>query len=518
MSGNTSDTRWQREFALLVLPAFTLFALGMGRNSHFLFDDGDTNWHIATGRWILAHGAVPATDPFSYTAAGQPWVTHEWLSEVFMALAYNAMGWGGLALLTSLAAAAVAVLLANALRKKMSILGVAVALIMAGALFLPHYLARPHVIALPLLVFWTLALMKAVDQKGMPALWLLPLMAVWANLHGSFIFGLVFTAFFALDAVLTARNQVAALRPSRQDEQSLSLTARAQAWISREFHVFLSREVVTTALHWGAFLVAAVVMAMVTPDGLAGLLYPFHVMSMKDLQSIAEWRPENFQKLSALQVALFATLAICLYRGVRLPAARLGLLLLLLYMALQHMRQEFILAATAPLLLANSFAKPQGSELADFAAPIPYKAMLVPAAVFAVFFLGITAWRLAWHETRTDQTTVPVSALNHVPPELRGKPVFNDYSFGGWLILQGVKPFMDGRSDMYGDDLLRLYIEVNDGDRKAFNTASNRFHMQWTILAPSSPLVKVLDTMPGWHRIYADKWAVVQSRINPAGQ
>jgi hypothetical protein len=76
ISDRQSDTRWQRDLALVVLPAFGLFALGMGRNSQFMFGDGDTNWHIATGRWILAHGAVPATDPFSYTAAGQSWVTH----------------------------------------------------------------------------------------------------------------------------------------------------------------------------------------------------------------------------------------------------------------------------------------------------------------------------------------------------------------------------------------------------------------------------------------------------------
>lgn len=510
MSSRESDTRWQRDFALLVLPAFTIFALGMGRNSHFLFGDGDTNWHIATGRWILTHGAVPATDPFSYTAIGQRWVTHEWLSEVFMALAYNAMGWGGLALLSSLAAAAVAVLLANALRKKLSALAVVVALILAGALFLPHYLARPHVIALPVLVFWTLELMKARDRQNIPALWLLPLMALWANLHGSFIFGLVFTAFFALDAVLDARNQAAVLHPVTPEERSLPPLGRARAWITREFLFFLSPAVVATALRWSAFLAAAVLMAMVTPDGLAGLLYPFHVMSMKDLQSIAEWAPENFQKPSALQGALFVTLAICLYYGVRLQAARLGLLLLLLYMALQHMRQEFILAVTAPLLLADSFA-PRPAPVQS-ASPMRPKDVLVPSAIFALFFAGITAWRLIWHEVRTDQTTVPVSALAHVPSELRDKPVFNDYSFGGWLIFQGVRPFMDGRSDMYGDELLKLYMDVESGNRRALDRAIARYGIQWSILQPASPLVAVLDGRPGWRRLYADKWAVVQVR------
>jgi hypothetical protein len=63
--------------------------------------DPDTPWHITVGEWILAHRAVPATDTFSFTALGRPWVAHEWLSEVILALAYRAAGWTGLMILTA---------------------------------------------------------------------------------------------------------------------------------------------------------------------------------------------------------------------------------------------------------------------------------------------------------------------------------------------------------------------------------------------------------------------------------
>jgi hypothetical protein len=41
-----------------------------------------------------------------------------------------------------------------------------------------------------------------------------------------------------------------------------------------------------------------------------------------------------------------------------------------------------------------------------------------------------------------------------VPAGLRSKPVLNEYGFGGLLILDGIRPYVDGRADPYGDDFL----------------------------------------------------------------
>ena len=97
-------------FAVLALAAFSPAAL----------NDGDTWTHVATGQWILAHGAVPRVDPFSFTFAGQPWTAHEWLSEVLMALAYHAAGWSGVALLTGVAAATAVFVMARRAARDLS--------------------------------------------------------------------------------------------------------------------------------------------------------------------------------------------------------------------------------------------------------------------------------------------------------------------------------------------------------------------------------------------------------------
>ena len=64
-------------------------ALGVGLAGLLSFTpalDGDVWWHLATGRRILSGAGIPPTDPFTFTALGRPWVSHEWLSGVLFAL------------------------------------------------------------------------------------------------------------------------------------------------------------------------------------------------------------------------------------------------------------------------------------------------------------------------------------------------------------------------------------------------------------------------------------------------
>src|SRR5260221_166583 len=83
------------------LVAFTVFLFARG-----VLNDGDTYWHLAAGEWMLSHGLILRRDVFSFSHAGQAWDTHEWLTEVVMALAFRLGGWDGLLLLAASAAAA----------------------------------------------------------------------------------------------------------------------------------------------------------------------------------------------------------------------------------------------------------------------------------------------------------------------------------------------------------------------------------------------------------------------------
>src|SRR5580704_747983 len=198
---SVTDDASENRLAGLGLAAIALFLFTLAAFSPQVLGDGDTWSHVATGEWIIAHGAPPRTDPFSHSMSGAPWTAHEWLSEVLLALAFRLGGWGGVVLLTGAAVAVVALIVglsaARELRGAPLIATVAIGL----SLLTANLLARPHVLALPLAAAWGSGLIAARDRGGAPPLWLAALMTAWVNMHGGFIFGLMLIGPFALEAV-----------------------------------------------------------------------------------------------------------------------------------------------------------------------------------------------------------------------------------------------------------------------------------------------------------------------------
>src|SRR5215471_10576643 len=215
--------------ALCVAAAIYALLLLLGGR---LLNDPDTYWHIAVGRWIVEHRAFPHVDPFSATVAGAPWIAKEWLSQLLYTGAHALAGWPGVVVLPAAAAAAAFALLAYFLLQKLEPIPALTLAVAAFVLASPHLLARPHALALPLMVAWAGVLINAVDYRRSPPLALLPVMTLWANLHGTFTLGLALVAPLAFEAWLNA-----------------GAARRA------------------TALTWLRFGAAAVVAACVTPYG-----------------------------------------------------------------------------------------------------------------------------------------------------------------------------------------------------------------------------------------------------------
>ncbi|PZQ63724.1 MAG: hypothetical protein DI570_07870 [Phenylobacterium zucineum] len=455
---------WAMAAALVV---FATMALRPG-----ILDDGDTYWHLAVGAWMLDHRQVLDRDIFSFTAAGTRWVSHEWLSEVLMAGAWRLGGWSGLVVLFAAAAASAFGLQARAMARHLPPLSLVLALSLAFALSAKGLLTRPHVLALPLMVGWTVAMLRAREAGRAPHPALALLIVLWANLHGSFIFAFVLAGAFGLEALTTARPD-------------------ARWRVVRD---------------WGLFGACCAVAATATPHGVAGLIHPFTITGMKTLGVIDEWRPTAFGTLGPFEIALLTTVSVCLYRGVKVPPVRLALLILLTHMALQHQRHQAVLAMVAPLLLAE----PVATALAGRAARTFQGRLVAPA--LALVLLGAMVARLATPIVRGDGENTPVTALAKIPPQLLSRPVLNSYGFGGYVILAGGKVFIDGRADMYGDAAVVRYIDVLAGRPAAVEQAFAQHPIAWTLLEPGAKLVKVMDARPGWRRLYADRYAVIHVR------
>ena len=452
-----------------------IYALFIVAGNRLLIDP-DTMWQITVGQWILDHGAVPVTDVYSFTMRGQPWISTQWLAQVMYAKAYAFAGWSGPVVLAAAAIAATFALLTRFLNRHLSESTTLVFVAAGLALSVPHLLARPHVLALPVMVAWVGGLIAAADRRSAPSFALVPLMALWANLHGGFVFGLVLIAPIALDAVVSAEVQA---------RKSL-------------------------ALRWAAFAAAALVAACCTPYGWNSLLASQKILGLGGaLPLIMEWRPANFGSLGALEICLLLGIGLTLFRGIRLPPLRIVLLLGLVHMVLSQERAAEILALLAPLVLAAPLARQIGG-VEESNATMPMRGGLF-ACVAMVLVAGTVAFA-SMHRFEPHTHGSPVAAVAELK-KLNLTRVFNDYDFGGYLIANGVAPFIDGRTELYGE---KFFVDHNAAsglmEPENLFRLLDQYKIEATLMRTQSAATKLLDHIDGWQKVYSDDIATVHVR------
>jgi hypothetical protein len=456
--------------------------------AHALLNDGDTLSHIAIGRWIVAHRAIPFRDPFSYTALGRTWVPHEWLAEVVFASIYDRLGWGGVVATTALATGAAFALLTAALAASLGPRRAVIGALTAFALTEGHLLARPHALAWPLMVIWMSGIIRARDAGRVPSVVLLPIMVLWCNLHGGFVVGLLFAGLLAAEAVLHAP----------------------------------ASERLPTIRGWSVFLALAALSALVSPNGTSLFLLPFNMLRMTfATSSISEWHAVDFARFDPLEawIGLVILGGYCL--GLRLPLSRALMVVLLLYLALTHVRNEELLGIIAPLLvaapLAAQFAPAAAAQAGGAADGARGAAALAAIAVLTASvglgFFG-AAWALDRHGLAPRPDIAPTAAFETARRAGLDGNVFNSVRFGGYLMFVGIPTFVDGRADLFGDAFLQRYVAAASAVGNALPDLLERYAVQWTLLEPQSPAVGLLDHLPGWERVYAGPEAVVHRRKN----
>jgi hypothetical protein len=457
-----------------------LFFLAAGE---ILLRDSDTLWQIRIGQWIIDHGAMPYTDVHSFTRFGEPWVSSSWLAQVLYAIVYGSSDWAGPVILTSLAIGATAAifihLLDGYLDPARSILLVTLALLMSAT----HFLARPHMLALPVMLAFVGGLMAAADRRSHPSWLLLPLMVLWANLHGGFVLGLALIGPIGLEAV----------------------------WCGDPKHRF------ALAARWALFALAAVAATCCTPYGWNTLFGAAKILSLGKLLSLIwEWMPANFSSISFFEVALLGLIGFAFHRGLVLSVPRIILLLGLIWMALTHARNIEVFAFLAPLVLAKPIAEQLGTAEAvaprfgEIRSP-PYITILSAIAITIAGWAS-TATYIAHHHFAFIPSQTPVAAVD-VLEQRHAQRIFSTAPFGGYLMSRDIKAFIDGRAELYGEKFVMDYfdaIEAKDVD--ILLNLLETYRIDATLLNPTLPAAKLLDHLAGWKRLYVDDVAVIHVR------
>ena len=447
-------------------------------NSSRMLTDSDTYWHIVVGQHLLRTHSFPIVDEYSYTRAGAPWIAKEWLSQVLFSIAYSWAGWFGVTFLTAAISASAACLLFAWLCRRLEPIVAVTITTVTFSLGLVNLLARPLIFFYLLLTVCACGLVDAVEKKKAPW-WLVPLVALWANLHASFPIALVLAALFGLEAVASAA----------PDER------------------------LRTAVKWGLVLLAALAATGATPYGYEPLLVSLKIVGAKEIDVLEEWKPIAFDLPGAYGAAFIAgSLAILAFA--RAGWARALPPVVCAALMVRHVRFfplfAIVSAAAVATPIARLFPRFARQPPAPAAATRKAAAAVLGAACIATIlvlsFMPKSVPLAAW---------TPSAALEAARKFPVSGPVFNDYPFGGYLIFKGVKTYWDGRAELYFDGLFQRTRDAELGKNDAaFLSLLDEYHVTWALVVNGYQGAEKLRRSKSWREIYHDEDSIVFVRNN----
>ncbi len=445
--------------------------------------DPDVWWHLKTGQYIADHRSVPHTDPFSYTRGGQPWVAHEWLSELLLYELERTTGWGGLILIFAAVLTAAFFLLYLRCGPATYVAGVAT--LVAAWATVPLWGVRPQILSLLLTSLWLMILDRS-ERNPKLLWWTLPLTLLWVNLHAGFAVGLALSALYLVGEWIERT-----LGRSRQSPSGFRFAAL----------IFL----------------LDVLIVPLNPNGLRMFSYPIETLRSPAMQKyIAEWASPNFHHAEYLPFLLvvLTTFAALSWSPLELRLRDLLLLLVSLYAALVSIRLIPLFVLIAVPLVATRLGDWPRSD-GRFTQPVAVSLLNGLILLAMAAFAGVHAAQVIQRQPRVEIERFPTRAVaflqNHPP---RGR-IFNHYDWGGYLIWKlypSTPVFIDGRADLYGQQLFDQFAQTYQfkGDwRQPFQ----RWGIDTVIVPPASALATGLQNSPGWTVSYEDSQAIVLTAL-----
>lgn len=465
-----------------------------------LLNDGDTGYHIRSGEYIIETLSIPKEDIFSYLSPPIPWTAHEWLSEVVMALIHKFSGLTGIVIFFSFIISAVYYVFFKIIKGyRLNIIFSILIVVFAIASSQMHWLARPHIFSLLLILIWYYIL-DEFQYKDKNYLYLLPLiMLLWVNLHGGFIAG------FFLIGIYLFGNLVKSI-------------------------VYKDMKSRKMAKSLGLIMLLCLAISLINPYGYNILFFPFKLTSNKFIMdNVNEFLSPNFHEPMFFTYLLFMTIAILAISKVRLNVIELTLTLLFTYMSLYSVRYIPLFSIIiAPIILRQvqrivdetdgrlvKFLNKRAERVAT--ADASAKGYVLPAlTVISVIFFAASD-RIYFE---FDKKLKPVDAVKFMKREKIQGNMFNNDEFGDYIIYAAwpeYKVFFDGRSDMYGTDRMKEYFKITRIE-PGWEDIIKKYDIKWIIYNANSALSMFLMERDDWKLIYADKVANIFVRNIPENQ
>ncbi len=474
----------------------------IGLGPRMLNVDGDLGRHLTIGKYILENRQIPTEDIFSHTMKGKPLTPHEWLAQVLFALSYSVGGLDGVVWFCALIIASTftMIFMQSLARSKLVFIALFWTILAAAASSL-HWLTRPHLFTLLMVVPWVAVLEEI--RRGESTRWLLlpVLMLAWANLHGAFIAGFVILGAYLAGEIWQIF--VEGAEPGRKTRMRYYLFGAGSAFL-------------VTFINPAGWRLWETSLGFIRNQYLVG--------------HTAEYLPPNFHEASTWPFLILIGLSIFVLGMNRAQIHPVKIFLLAGWgiMGLYSVRNVPIFALIAAPILAEASAQMVSSwkngvsysefdrrigaieaSLTGFVWPV----VMVTGVAFA--YAGGISLDFNGQGNRFDPQEFPVEAVDWLEAEPVQGNVFNYFPWGGYLLYRNwpqTLVFIDGQTDFYGEQLTRQYEQVltlGDGWKGVLSD----YHIDWVIMPSGSELIRSLSQDLSWETLYQDPTATVIGRL-----
>lgn len=498
MTDPLPPSRWAPSIPAIVFVLFWI-AASVIFPDRMLNADGDMLRHVRHGTWMLEHGRMITADPFSFTRGGQPFVGFEYGSQLVYALVHSVAGLAGIAVFAGLLIATSYALLARFLLARgvdaLLTYLVAVAAAVLGAV---HWSPRPHLFTL----LGVMVLLHFLEPGARRRPWLLaPVFAVWANLHGGFVYGLT------LLGIYLAGSGLEWLRARREPD-------RRSEW-ARQLR------------YYAVALGVAAAATLLTPHGLAlhGHIVDFfgQPFLMENTQEF--FSPDFHTAGGKLLLAAILGIVLAFMVSPGLPTGpRVLLLLANLAFALQARRNIPLFAATVFPVLAMHFdiawrGLPDRRGIravfdrdAKRGRTLPIAAIML-AGFALIAALGGRVGRLQLIPNALDPAEFPITAVERGRETGYGGRIFHDFVWGGYLLYAWPEQrvFIDGGTDFYGPALMAEHMNIV-AMQPGWRESLSRWEISRVLMPTGSAMLYELARGGGWRVGYCDPTATVLDR------
>jgi hypothetical protein len=479
-------------------PAFVILAIAIADAGRVA--DTDLWGHIAFGRLFLRAGPI-THDPFNYSAPGHAWTVHEWLAEVLMARIYDSFGILGLKWWKFACTTLTVIMLAMAAAETgAEPLLQAVILIVVSVALMPLMEFRPQLFTY-LLLAALIALLARDNYRHRAPLWIaVPIFALWANLHGGFVIGVVVLALYT--GVVTVENLIGRCPFDRSVRLSAVTLASAAATLANPYgfkawtHVLgalnnpVTRKVM---IDWQPLL-----RALANSHG-PGVFFFALVVAILIVLALAFALTPHGGDLALIAIA--ALMGAAAFNAVRnMPLA--------------------VIAAVAPLarhlhLLGNKIRGAVASS-ADAHAPRLFNRLGQAVIIAAALILSLGKGGLL--STRMPAAMdYPVGAIAFMQShQLRGNLLVR-FEWGQYVIFHltpSSRVFIDGRVDLvYPPAVIDQYVDFFGGAPGGARLLDAYPH-DFVLMPAGSPADLAVSVRTDWRPIYRDPVAVLFARAN----